>query len=219
MHNKIKFTMPPKSIVMNELSNIGANNKLYYSKNLFARLIFRSRIKNALSLISPLNKVVLDVGCGTGFMAYNLSKNGARTIACDLKIKLNKSNAVFNELLSGPKIDFSTADIFHLPFKPNSFDIIYALDMLEHLENVEIALIEIKRVLKKEGFLIVSIPNENIIYRIGRKITGIKKANHAHDSTELMKLLNNLFREKNSISVTPFKLFYINSYILDGIEK
>jgi len=213
MQNRIKFTMPPKSIVMDELSDIGVSNNLYYSKNLFARFIFRNRMKCALRLADPSSKVVLDIGCGAGFLAYNLSKNGANTIACDLRTKLNKSNRVFNNLLASPHIDFNNADIFHLPFKSKSFDIIYALDILEHLENVELALIEIKRVLKDDGFLIVSIPNENIFYRIGRKMTGIEKANHVHDSNKLIRLLNSFFSNVGSITISLFKLFYINSYI------
>ena len=85
--------------------------------------------------------------------------------------------------------------------------------MLEHLDNVDIALVEIKRVLKDDGFLIVSIPNENIFYRIGRKIIRIKKANHVPDSTELIQLLNELFSEVKSISIPPmFNLFYIKYF-------
>ena len=218
MQSKMKFIMPHKSIVMNELSDIGVSNNLYYSRNLFARFIFRNRIKYALRLANPLNKVVLDIGCGAGFLAYNLSKNGANTIACDLRTQLNKSDAVFNNLLESSNIHFNNTDIFHLPFKSKSFDVIYALDMLEHLENVELALVEIKRVLKNDGLLIVSIPNENIFYRIGRKLTGIKKANHVHDSSELMQVLNSFFENIGNMAITPFKLFYINSYVQGGME-
>jgi 2-polyprenyl-3-methyl-5-hydroxy-6-metoxy-1,4-benzoquinol methylase len=218
MKNKIEFKMPPKSLVMDKLSDIGVSNDLYYSKNLFARIVFRNRIKYALNMANPINKVVLDIGCGAGFMAYNLSENGAKTIASDLRTKLNKSNSFFNYLLSCPKIEFNNADIFHLPFKSKSFDIVYALDMLEHLKNAELALIEIKRVLKNDGSLIVSIPNENIFYRIGRKISVPKKTNHALFSNELIQLLNSFFEKTNSISITPLKLFYINSYIKSGMD-
>ncbi len=216
MKNKIEFKMPPKSLVMDKLSDIGVSNDLYYSKNLFARIVFRNRIKYALNMANPINKVVLDIGCGAGFMAYNLSENGAKTIASDLRTKLNKSNSFFNNLLSCPKIEFNNADIFHLPFKSKSFDIVYALDMLEHLENAELALLEIKRVLKSDGSLIVSIPNENIFYLIGRKISVAEKTNHVLFSNELIQLLNSFFKKTNTISITPFKLFYINSYIKSG---
>lgn len=217
--NKIKFIMPPKYIVMNDLNDIGTNNRLYYSRNLLARSVFRQRMKYALTAINPMDKIVLDIGAGAGFLAYNLSINGAKVIACDLKTKFKKCNQIYNNLLMNSRIEFNNADIFHLPFKSNFFDVIYALDMLEHLDDVELALIEIKRVLKDDGFLIVSIPNENIFYRIARKITGVKKANHAHDSTELMQLISNFFSKNSGISVTPFKLFHINSYINGGIES
>ena len=118
MHNnRHNFIMPPKSIVMSELSDIGVGNDLYYSRNLFAKSIFRGRIKCALNLVNPLNKTVLDVGCGAGFMAYNLSANGAETVACDLRTKLKKV------------IWFST--IFLLIRKLNSVTLIYSICLLK----------------------------------------------------------------------------------------
>lgn len=47
--------------------------------------------------------------------------------------------------------------VYNLPFKDNSFDVVYLRHVLEHLENPIMALKEIKRVAKK--FIIIQIPN------------------------------------------------------------
>lgn len=58
------------------------------------------------------------------------------------------------------------ADVLHLPFKNNIFNLVYFTDVIEHLpENSEInALNEIYRVLKPNGYLILTTPNDRIIY-------------------------------------------------------
>lgn len=155
-HYKPKFIMPPEYIVINYLNSIGNNNSLYYSRNLLARSVFRQRMKYALNIINPMEKTVLDIGCETDFLAYNLSEKGAKVIACDLRTKLKNCNQVFNKFLINSSIEFNNADIFHLPFKSDTFDIIYAL--------------------------------------------------------ELIQLLDNSFSKRGTLSVTPFKLFYINLY-------
>ena len=66
-------------------------------------------------------------------------------------------------------------DLNHLPFKSHTFDYIFCLDGLEHLnfEEQKKALKEISRVLKKRGKLILSIPNlAHLASRISFLLTG-----------------------------------------------
>ncbi|MEM3609938.1 MAG: methyltransferase domain-containing protein [Candidatus Anstonellales archaeon] len=53
-------------------------------------------------------------------------------------------------------------------FQDESFTHAFALDTLEHLENLEQPLTEIYRILKPKGSLIISMPTENYLYKIGR---------------------------------------------------
>jgi predicted SAM-dependent methyltransferase len=58
-------------------------------------------------------------------------------------------------------IEFTTADARSLCFNNDSFDIVYAMSVIEHIEGKDgdsIALQELKRVLKRGGLLIVSVP-------------------------------------------------------------
>jgi len=51
------------------------------------------------------------------------------------------------------------ADALHLPFKSNVFDTIAALDLLEHVSNPSLLVMEAYRVLKQKGILLVTTPN------------------------------------------------------------
>lgn len=62
-----------------------------------------------------------------------------------------------------------------IPFKNNSFDIIVLTEIIEHLPNPGIALKEVKRVLKKDGIVIVSVPNGELVRRIYRAIINLPR--------------------------------------------
>lgn len=167
----------------------------YYSSKPMVKHIFRKRIELALKLCGDCkNKKVLDGGCGAGFLSLNLAIRGAEVFAIDLYTGLNYTEKIMNALTK-TKINFNKADLTKLPYKSNSFDVVFALDTMEHLQKPEQALFEIKRILKANGSLIVSIPNENIVYTFGRKIARFRRhdPSHKHSSSELIDLISQNF--------------------------
>ena len=60
-------------------------------------------------------------------------------------------------------------------FEKGSLDLIFALDILEHVENPSIAIDEILRILKEDGLLFISVPTESLLLRIVRKLIGTIK--------------------------------------------
>ncbi|HIP17696.1 MAG TPA: class I SAM-dependent methyltransferase [Methanothermococcus okinawensis] len=99
------------------------------------------------------NGIILDCGCGFGSF-YTLTKD-LNTIYLDFSINLLKKFKN-NYNLKSNKI---CGDILNLPFKDNSFDLIFCINVLEHVIDYKGALREMKRVLKKEGVLIVIVVN------------------------------------------------------------
>mgnify|MGYP001102586781 CR=1 FL=1 len=76
-------------------------------------------------------KRVLDVGCSTGAYVHYLCDHGYDASGFDLFL---------DEKWQGQyKFRFQVADICHIPFKDNSFDTIFAFEVLEHLENPDLA--------------------------------------------------------------------------------
>lgn len=99
-------------------------------------------------------KEILEIGCGQGFNTYLLSKNKLNSvIGIDLSVKDIK---IAQQRYPG--ITFSMMNAEKLKFKDNSFDYVIALQILEHVDNLDQVLDEIARVLKVKGRLVASIP-------------------------------------------------------------
>ena len=101
-------------------------------------------------------KRVLDAGCGLGYGSARLARRTQDVFALD--------NA-FEPLLQASTqyepegVRFAQGDVTSLPFRSESFDVVVAFEVIEHLENWQGFLAEMERVLAPAGQLIVSTPN------------------------------------------------------------
>lgn len=93
---------------------------------------------------------VLEVGCGRGYLANKLSKK-FKTTACDIVIP----SAIKSKY---PKVKFIEGNIQSLPFKDDSFDTVVTTHTLEHVQDLPGALLELRRIAKKE--LIIVVPRQ-----------------------------------------------------------
>lgn len=96
---------------------------------------------------SVIGKRVLEVGCGNAFLAKKLAKKYLVT-AADILVDTSTKNG-------GGKIHFVNANVEHLPFKNKSFDTTICTHTLEHVQNFEKAVTELRRVTKKRLILVV----------------------------------------------------------------
>lgn len=114
---------------------------------------------------------VLDVGCGDGFVArIILSKRKIKQF--DVGIDLSPRE-IKKAIKSGVYRECIVASVYDLPFKNEIFNTVFSNSVVEHLPNLDLALKEMSRVLKKNGELIITVPSiylEN--YLIGGKIFG-----------------------------------------------
>jgi ubiquinone/menaquinone biosynthesis C-methylase UbiE len=103
---------------------------------------------------------ILDVGCGRGFYLQTLAGYSfvKTLIGIEAKDEYLKKARSF---LSNKKIKVQKGNVYKLPFANNSFDYVILSEVLEHLENENLALQEIYRVLKKGGGLLVSVPHHD----------------------------------------------------------
>ncbi|MBU0625342.1 methyltransferase domain-containing protein [Patescibacteria group bacterium] len=122
--------------------------------------ILLHREKQSLRLLIPKLKdhqTVLDAGCGEGFFLQQLSiiRPKLRLYgidSSDYQIEEAKKNV--------PSATFSKCNLEQeINYEDNSFDIIIAEEIIEHLVNPDGFLAEVNRVLKKNGFLLLSTPN------------------------------------------------------------
>lgn len=96
-------------------------------------------------------KLVLDVGCGMGRFAEVATRWGARVVGIDLSVAAE----VAARNLKDREFVALQADVFDLPFAPESFDYIYSIGVLHHTPNCEQAVKVLPQYLKPGGKLAV----------------------------------------------------------------
>ncbi|MFA5300779.1 MAG: class I SAM-dependent methyltransferase, partial [Lutibacter sp.] len=103
---------------------------------------------------------ILDIGFGWGVLENKIADNKNIQVS-----GIDISTEAVRYAKANLKGKFKTSNIFDIPFEKNEFDIVVALDILEHIKPSKIfsAYKEIHRVLKKGGTFFVSIPiNEGL---------------------------------------------------------
>ncbi len=127
----------------------------YEKSNLITRRLIRNFFKSIDSVIPAEAANVLEIGCGAGFSTECLAQKlrGKHFEASDVSEELAEMAQKRN-----PDIIVGTESIYSLKRPDNGFDLILALEVLEHLENPDAALKELHRVSNK--YVILSVPNE-----------------------------------------------------------
>jgi len=102
---------------------------------------------------------VLDIGCGGGLLTNFLAQKGHLVSGIDLS---EPSLQVARSLDTTKSVDYRRASAYQLPFADKSFDIVCAMDILEHVENPALLIQEASRVLKKGGLFFFHTFNRNV---------------------------------------------------------
>lgn len=140
----------------------------YQTKNPVVIKLINNFLENILSSVKSIEaENILDVGCGEGFVINYLSDNGVSSKIWGTDINLSSLNYLKSSTMR--KTDCSLMDIYKLAISDKSVDLVLALEVLEHLDEPDKALCEIKRITKKN--CIFSVPYEPF-FRIGNFLRG-----------------------------------------------
>jgi 2-polyprenyl-6-hydroxyphenyl methylase/3-demethylubiquinone-9 3-methyltransferase len=101
---------------------------------------------------------VLDIGCGAGFLTNALAVDGHRVTGIDLSAK---SLDVAEKRDLTQSVRYMQLDAFALPFPEQSFDVICAMDFLEHVEMPEQIIEKVSRLLRLNGLFFFHTFNRN----------------------------------------------------------
>lgn len=97
-----------------------------------------------------LNFEVVDAPCGKGTLAAALRESGFKVLGLDIE---NDAEALLGD-------SFRTADLnVKLPLPDKSVDLVVSVEGIEHLESPHLFLREVNRILKDDGWLILTTPN------------------------------------------------------------
>ncbi|MFA5275527.1 MAG: class I SAM-dependent methyltransferase [Candidatus Omnitrophota bacterium] len=107
-----------------------------------------------------VNKDTLDVACGSGYGSHFLANSGARYVhGIDIS---KKTIGYCRKRYRAPNLSFEIMDASALKFPAASFDAIVSFETIEHIEDYDSFLLQLKRVLRPGGKIIISTPNKAV---------------------------------------------------------
>lgn len=137
-------------------------------------------VVDSLSRLAPrkaAGSVAVDFGCGSGVLFKDSLARFEKVIGVDLV--LGAAKKLVSELALG-EVQLCTPAEAESVIAPGSADVVIAAEVLEHVDDLPPTLTQFKTWLKPGGRLLVSLPTENALYRLGRRLAGF--SGHYHHS-------------------------------------
>lgn len=137
--------------------SIAQNYFSKYDEDSLGGYIFRERKARVVELLSGTKGDVLDVGCGPGVMAQDVLNLGCNFWGVDGSSPMITECRKRFEMV--PRTHFSVGNAIALPFPDGTFDLVMCIGVIDRVVRPELAIIEMSRVLRPKGKLLVSFPN------------------------------------------------------------
>jgi ubiquinone/menaquinone biosynthesis C-methylase UbiE len=153
---------------------VGDNLTKYYHLPLI-RYFFIKRLTMTLEFLDDRKfDRILEIGYGSGVLLPELSRHSNHLFGLDIHNSVGK----VKEMLIVENIEtmLTKADVLRLPYKDESFDCVISIATLEHIKDLSLAILEIKRILRKGGIAVFGFPVANKLSDSLLILTGSRKA-------------------------------------------
>ncbi|MFA5133277.1 MAG: methyltransferase domain-containing protein [Patescibacteria group bacterium] len=168
-----------------------------YKNNILQRVwyILRFRILKRILKQVPDGANILDVGCGSGFSMEKSIPPGKKFNVYGIDVT---EDVILYAKNKRPAFHFQVAYGENLPFENNFFDVVFYLDVIEHLKNPVESLREARRALKPGGVAVILVAKEHhplfrVIWWIWKKMKGMVWEDahlHIFDEKNLKKTIS-----------------------------
>lgn len=186
---KNKFVEIPHNILLQIHSQFDYTFRFYYSKNVLLRKIFWLRLRVIWGILIRVRNCrfnsCLDFGGGGGVFLPTLAVVFNEVYSADFEIEEAKRVASFFKIKN---IVLKGGDILTANFDSKRFDVIIAADVLEHFIELADVVGLLDTLLEDKGILVTSLPSENWLYALVRKIFGLKKPFDHYNSAKEIEL-------------------------------
>lgn len=141
----------------------------YYEKSIrinpFQRFWHFQRFAHIAKVSVLVKGEILDIGSADGtFSKVIVDKTGAKgLVGIDiLKPSVDYANKRFK---ADNRLRFKVGDAAALPFKAQTFEAVFCLETLEHVYSPMTAINEMKRVVKKNGYVVLLVPTDSLLFK------------------------------------------------------
>jgi len=195
----------------------------YYAKgvknNFLQKYWHSKKWQHLVNFLKKPHGRLLDIGCADGTTTYQIKKRFPKLKITGLDYY--KETIDFAKKTK-PQIHFVHGDAHELPFGNETFDIVTAIEVLEHLEKPKKVLSEIKRVLKPGGKFIIVQDTDSLLFRtvwwFWTKSTGAVWINSHINCVPPKKLLETIRRSGFSINKIMYSNFKMEIFV-EAVKK
>ena len=165
-----------KENIAASFSKVAAN----YENDAFLQQEVANRLLERLELMTSNPATILDAGCGTGYCTRALKGRfpKAKLFGVDLAEGMIEQAKKTQKLFKHN--DYQVGDIEELPFKSNTFDLVFSNLAILWMDNPEIALQELNRVLTPKGLIIFSTMGPDTLIELRQSWQQIDKNIHVN---------------------------------------
>lgn len=188
-------------------------------------VITRRTSRILFDMIPKDNMVLLDVGCSHGTYTFSmaLEKQMQKVIGIDINQHSINDGLKILKVLDFPNVNFFKQDILKCDFPDEYFDIVIMGEVIEHIQDTDTLLKEIRRILRPRGILIISTPycessEENLhvpaMRRVGENqideslFKGYFHVRSGYSETDMIKLL-----EKHEFNIMKMSTLKVPNFL------
>lgn len=158
------------------------------------------------------NDVVLDIGCGSGVQIRALGLENPNLI---IGMDVNRNALLYAKKKEITHSEFIIADAQQLPLKEQTVDKIICAEVIEHLNNPDQLITESQRVLKEDGVIVISTPNDHSIWGIYEFLWDVCGSGRNYGETHLkffsvkdLEMYFKSFRTRSNVT-----LFFMSPFV------
>lgn len=150
------------------MDNLHYRKQLDYYKKEFSAVLhyelaawqrsYIQRIKEYLLDNDFRNKTLLDIATGSGYVAVEMARYGVNVIACDMSEQAIANLKKYKKQFSLKNLELLVCKAEDIPLADNSVDYIVANAILEHIPDENQAVLEWKRILRRNGKMFITVP-------------------------------------------------------------
>jgi ubiquinone/menaquinone biosynthesis C-methylase UbiE len=199
------------------------NNSDYWEKAFSKKIIKYKDSKKIDYILDNIEKTdkILEAGCGRGKINFKLADLGYNITGVDFSQGLIEQCVSFskeNEIAAITK--FNVGDITCLPYKTSSFDVYMSFGVIEHFKkkDQEEIIKEAKRILKKGGRVVITVPNAYTPNVFSRFLIKIVKKMFFNESLVYQKNISTT-KIKKMFGTHGFEMLSCYNFGLDKAAK